>query len=142
MASYISFDGASNKYPSRRSVVYGKNGMVCATQPLAVQAGIEIMKKGDILVLFDTLIPSAEVQPYLPSKIVEYLLLKKPILGICGDNSPSYRILKEYGFDTVGYEKDEIKKNIRRLIEDASVADYPLHRLNNSYYGKLLVDQK
>src|SRR5688572_21860363 len=29
-----------------RSVVYGKNGMVCAAQPLAVQAGLEILKSG------------------------------------------------------------------------------------------------
>ncbi len=29
-----------------RSPVYGKHGMVCAAQPLAVQAGLEILKKG------------------------------------------------------------------------------------------------
>ena len=40
------FDALSYKYPSRRRVVYGKNGMVCTTQPLAAGAGLEIMKKG------------------------------------------------------------------------------------------------
>ena len=29
-----------------RSIVYGRHGMVCAAQPLAVQAGIEILKAG------------------------------------------------------------------------------------------------
>src|SRR5258705_11687999 len=29
-----------------RSVVYGAHGMVCAAQPLAVQAGLEILKQG------------------------------------------------------------------------------------------------
>lgn len=29
-----------------RSVVYGKNGMVCAAQPLAVQAGLDVLKQG------------------------------------------------------------------------------------------------
>lgn len=56
---------------------------------------IDIIKQADILVLFDTIMPKAKVQPYLLSKIVECLLLKKDILGICCNNSPSYRILNE-----------------------------------------------
>ena len=41
-----SFDALRYRYPSERHVVYGKNGMVCSAQPLASQAGIEILKKG------------------------------------------------------------------------------------------------
>lgn len=33
-------------YPSRRSVTYGKNAMVATSQPLAAQAGLDMMKKG------------------------------------------------------------------------------------------------
>ena len=44
--TYISFNGISNRYPSRRSVVYGKRGMVCASQTLAAQAGLDVLKKG------------------------------------------------------------------------------------------------
>lgn len=33
-------------YPSRRMVVYAKKGMVAASQPLAAQAGLEILKRG------------------------------------------------------------------------------------------------
>ena len=29
------------EYPSRRSLVYGKKGMVCTSQPLAAQAGLD-----------------------------------------------------------------------------------------------------
>ena len=46
MTNYISFIGTSNKYPSRRSVVYGKNGMVCTSQALAAQAGLDVLKRG------------------------------------------------------------------------------------------------
>ena len=46
MNTYISFDGNSNRYPSRRSVVYGRNGMVCTSQTLAAQAGLDVLKKG------------------------------------------------------------------------------------------------
>lgn len=33
-------------YSSRRSVICGKNGMVCTSQPLAAQAGLSILRKG------------------------------------------------------------------------------------------------
>ena len=33
-------------FPSRRSMCYAKNGMVCASQPLAAQAGLDMLKKG------------------------------------------------------------------------------------------------
>ena len=46
MTSFISFNATLNRYPSRRSVVYGKNGMVCTSQTLAAQAGLDILKKG------------------------------------------------------------------------------------------------
>lgn len=34
------------RYPSQRRVVYGKKGMVATSQPLAAQAGLEILKRG------------------------------------------------------------------------------------------------
>ena len=40
------FDPLQYRYPSRRSVVYGKKGMVCTSQTLAAQAGLDILKQG------------------------------------------------------------------------------------------------
>ncbi|EED82373.1 predicted protein [Postia placenta Mad-698-R] len=37
---------AFQRFPSRRSQVYGTKGMVAASQPLAVEAGLEILRKG------------------------------------------------------------------------------------------------
>lgn len=34
------------RFPSRRSVVYGTKGIVSASQPLAVEAGLEVLRKG------------------------------------------------------------------------------------------------
>ena len=34
------------RFASRRSVVYGTKGVVSASQPLAVEAGLEILRKG------------------------------------------------------------------------------------------------
>ena len=92
---------------------------------------IDIMKNADILVLFDTIMPNALVQPYLPSKIVEYLLLKKDILGVCCANSPSYRILNQYGFKTLGYSKEDIKNSIKYLIENNDTHEYDLSVLKS-----------
>lgn len=33
-------------FPSRRSVVYGAKGVVACSQPLAAEAGLEILRKG------------------------------------------------------------------------------------------------
>ena len=42
----LKFDTLKNDYPSRRSVIYGRKGMVCTSQPLAAQAGLGIIKQG------------------------------------------------------------------------------------------------
>lgn len=42
----MNYDALKNSYPSRRSIVYGKKGMVCTSQPLAAQAGLDMIKKG------------------------------------------------------------------------------------------------
>lgn len=34
------------RFPSRRSTVYGTKGVVACSQPLACEAGLEILRKG------------------------------------------------------------------------------------------------
>lgn len=40
------FDATRYRYPSCRTVVFGSRGMVATGQPLAAQAGLDILKKG------------------------------------------------------------------------------------------------
>lgn len=42
----MNYDALSYRYPSNRNVIYGRKGMVVTGQPLAAQAGLEILKKG------------------------------------------------------------------------------------------------
>lgn len=42
----FNFNPLQYKYPSRRGLVYGTKGMVCSSQPLAAQAGLDMLKKG------------------------------------------------------------------------------------------------
>ena len=64
----------------RKIEEYGLNRLFILHDKVSYQESVRIMKDADILVLFDTLMPGADVQPYLPSKIVEYLMLKKLLL--------------------------------------------------------------
>lgn len=40
------FNGQEYPYGSRRRVVYAKRGMICTSQPLAAQAGLQILQQG------------------------------------------------------------------------------------------------
>jgi gamma-glutamyltranspeptidase/glutathione hydrolase len=42
----MQFDPLAYQYPARRNVVYAKKGMVATGQPLAAQAGLEILRQG------------------------------------------------------------------------------------------------
>lgn len=42
----MNYDALQYRYQSRRNVVYGKKGMVATSQPLAAQAGLDIIKQG------------------------------------------------------------------------------------------------
>ena len=114
---------------------YGLENLFILHDKVSYDESIKIMQNADVLVLFDSLMTKEKLQPYLPSKIVEYLLLKKPILAICDDNSPSYRILKEYGFNTMGSEVEAIKSNIKYIINNDFNNDYSLDKLDcNNYH--------
>jgi len=42
----MNFDYLNHPYPSQRTTTFAKNGMVATSQPLAAQAGLDILKKG------------------------------------------------------------------------------------------------
>ena len=46
MTAELPFSITGNRYPSRRSVVMSRHGMVGASQPLAAQAGLRILLAG------------------------------------------------------------------------------------------------
>lgn len=42
----LNLKSAGGTFPSRREMVYAKHGMVCTSQPLAAQAGLDVLKQG------------------------------------------------------------------------------------------------
>ena len=121
----------------KRITDYGLNDVFIIHDKVTYDKSIEVMKRADILVLFDSLMPNEAVQPYLPSKIVEYILLQKPILAICDSNSPSYRILKENGYRYTGSTKEIIKENILKIIYDDNPVCCDTDVLNCDNYNML-----
>ena len=88
----------------------------------------------DILALFDTILPG-ENQPYLPSKILEYILLKKEIFAISEKNSPANRLLTQLGFHCCNYDVEDIKKTLLKLMaEGPREYHYDLSQFSNEKY--------
>ncbi len=86
---------------------------------------IEEMNKSDVLLIFDTIMPESEIQPYLPSKILEYSLLEKNTLTIATKKSPSYRIAKESNALVCSNNVEDIKETMKKaFIIDKSIIDY------------------
>ena len=106
----MNFNPAEYKYPSRRKVVYGYNGMVATSQPLAAQAGLEILKNGGNAV--DAAIAAAAcltiVEPTsngLGSDAFALVWFNNKLHGLNGSGYSPYSIsiekLKERGFTEI-----------------------------------------
>lgn len=75
------------------------------------------MNKADALLIFDTIMPDNEIQPYLPSKVLEYSLIGKNVLTVTSKRSPSYRIAIESNAIIAFNEVDNIKLSLMNLLK-------------------------
>ena len=97
------------------------------------------MHKSDALALYDTFVKEDEMQPYLPSKSLEYLLLKKDLLILAQKNSPTYRIFISYGYKCTDNDVNSIKERIKEILySDNGYMDYDISSLENEVATKPL----
>ena len=97
------------------------------------------MHKSDALALYDTFVKEDEMQPYLPSKSLEYLLLKKDLLILAQKNSPTYRIFTSYGYKCTDNDVNSIKERIKEILySDNGYMDYDISSLENEVATKPL----
>jgi hypothetical protein len=66
---------------------------------------LELMSSADMLVLIDA---EYNTNVFLPSKLIDYLGAKKPILAITPRNSPSFKMMKKTGMKS--FEENETVK--------------------------------
>ncbi|NCB33570.1 MAG: hypothetical protein EOM64_06765 [Erysipelotrichia bacterium] len=91
------------------------------------------MIESDGLVLFDTIMPEEMIQPYLPSKAIEYMLLRKDMLIITTSKSPAWRIFTGLGYQCCRYNTEEIKNQIKKLIStDTHLHEYDIASFENT----------
>lgn len=79
---------------------------------------LQRMNAADAVLIFDTIMPETEIQPYLPSKIVEYSLLKKNVLAVTTSRSPVYRIMKKTDAVACRYERSDILNGLEKICID------------------------
>ncbi|MCI6272281.1 MAG: hypothetical protein MR601_04965 [Erysipelotrichaceae bacterium] len=102
---------------------------------------MENMYSSDILALYDTFVDENDIQPYLPSKSLEYLLLKKDLLILAQKTSPTYRLFSKYGFKCTSNDVSEIKNRIKEIIYGDKISyDYDILDLENENCTKILKD--
>lgn len=92
---------------------------------------MKLMRESDALALFDTILPEDEIQPYLPSKSLEYILLKKPLFILTTKKSPTYRIFEELGYECCIDSIDSAKKSILKLLSSCNKIDYDIRKFEN-----------
>ncbi len=59
-------------------------------------------------------------QPYLPSKVLEYAMLKKNVFAIATKKSPTYRIMKESDALCANYDVKDIKEKLKEALQGKS----------------------
>lgn len=105
----MKFDNTTYRYPSRREAVFAGKGMVCTSQPLAAQAGLEILKAGGNAV--DAAVATAAAMTVLePTSnglgsdafALVWLEEKKKLLGLnasgCAPRSLTAAMVREMGY--------------------------------------------
>jgi hypothetical protein len=94
-----------------------------------------LIRSSFALLLIDANIPRS---PFLPSKLIELLPYKIPIIGITPDDSESSRVLLETGNYCTSEEKIELLINIIDSIEDKNynITNYSLSKYSIQNIGK------
>jgi len=99
----MKFDVENYRYPSRRSVVFAKHGMVCTSAPLPAQAGLDVLRRGGNAI--DAAVATAAA-----------LTVMEPVSnGIGGD---AFALIwtggKLYGLNASGYSPKAISAELLR----------------------------
>jgi glycosyltransferase involved in cell wall biosynthesis len=91
---YIDILGVSTSYAVRLVEKYNLKGIVKFVDPLPYYAAIKKMSEYDVLMIIEAKMGESI---FLPSKITDYIQLRKPVLSISPLNSELGNLFKRYG---------------------------------------------
>jgi hypothetical protein len=101
---------------SRESSSLGLDGVVRWRDRVSPTDARALAADADVLLVIDA--PSADPSPFLPSKLVDYLPLRKPILGITPREGATARLLTRLGCPTAPPEDvDAIEHAVVELLK-------------------------
>lgn len=101
---YLHIIGKINKTWHADMIV--SNNVFVHSNRVSYLTSLEIQQKADILLIIEA---AAEVSPFMPGKLADYLIAKKPILALTPKTSETARILgKDYALITNNGDTDEI----------------------------------
>jgi glycosyltransferase involved in cell wall biosynthesis len=84
--------GANNERFEPLAAQMGLDGVVRFFRTVPYRESLELLNSADVLLLIDA--PSGEASPFLPSKLIDYLMFAKPILGITPVRGASAELLR------------------------------------------------
>ena len=95
---------------------YGLEEVFRLYEKLPYRQYMDRLEQCDAVLIFDTILPEEMIQPYLPSKVLEYSLLQKDTLSITTSRSPLYRICKASHALVAKYDRHDILDQLLLLL--------------------------
>ena len=93
----------------------GLDSIVEIAAPVSRRESLIEATRADVLLVIDA--PAAGESVFLPSKLVDYLMLRKPILGLTPSQGATARVLSEAGFPVAATDDvAAIADAVRRLL--------------------------
>jgi glycosyltransferase involved in cell wall biosynthesis len=128
---------------------YGIGNLVVLSSAAPYLTALREAASADALVVVDADADGASM--FLPSKLIDYLMLRKPILGITPPEGASAELLHRLGFKTAApNDADAIEARIRELVDawkqgalaippqfDAVAAEYDIERTSAAFAALL-----
>lgn len=94
----------------------GLEGVVWIRGTIPYREGLELLNGADVLLVIDA--PSSEASAFLPSKLIDYLMFAKPILGITPLRGASAELLRSLDCPVVAPEDIAgIARAVEELLE-------------------------
>lgn len=113
---HVTFVGPVDHQPRQLACRLGLDGLVEFTGRVAFADSARLAHGADVLVVIDA--PSATESLFLPSKLVDYLPMGKPILGITPLRGPSADLIRALGYPVAAPDDEpSIEAAIESLIE-------------------------
>jgi glycosyltransferase involved in cell wall biosynthesis len=94
--------------------------------PVGYQESLEIQRSADLLVLIDLPVENPALRVYFPSKLLDYLLSRRPILAITDEGSEIERVIRDQGVGTC-IHRNNTQELVRYLTSFARTSSRERH---------------